>query len=506
MSSPQNKIQVISTPETASDSIDATEAAQLVGYNPNETEKLIDDQYKLIQENEGGDTRPSYEHPIIRFASVALPLGALGGGALGIWFLLFAPKNNPDPEPVTSATPTPSLVPNTEGRLKSQLAFQDQQTSLEKTKSTPQAKPKQSPTKKVPEPTRTTPVRRIAATEPEPPRRAYSVSAPTPVATRSVASTQAVKPPEAPDPYAQWNTLAKLGQQQTEKITDSATSQRTEIASNSPIPTVQVGMEGATEAATERPEVVVNPMNAENTVSRAIPSEVASPSSVRQPEFSPSELSNPPMQIVIGTTIPAKVVVPAIATENNRERALVEITEDVPAIDNRIALPKGTLIATEIVKIDPQTHLVQQTPVAIVYRNRLGQIQQQQLPAGSLAVRDKDGAPLVAQVTQQADNSAGRDFLIATLSGVAKASEVINRPQEENVFSTDSFGSTQISRRATRKPDLLAAAIEGVLGTTVDRLKQRAEQTSTVRQAPILTIPKDQPVSIVFTSFFEIQR
>ncbi|MBD1855542.1 MULTISPECIES: hypothetical protein [Leptolyngbya] len=516
MSSLQNKIRVISTPETASDSIDATEAAQLVGYSPNETEKLIDDQYKLIQENEGGDTRPSYEHPIIRFASVALPLGALGGGALGIWFLLFAPKNNPAAEPVTSATPTPSLVPNAEGRLKSQLAFQDQQTSLEKAKSTTQTKPKKSPakpsTQKATEPNRSPPVRRIASTEPEPPRRVYSVSAPTPVVTRTVAATQAVKPPKAPDPYTQWNTLAKLGQQQAEKITDSATSQRTVIASNSTIPMVQVGMEEADEAATERPEVVVNPMSTENTVqtdaarSRSIPSEVASPSSVRQPEFSPSDLSNPPMQIAIGTTIPAKVVVPAIATESNRERALVEITEDVPAIDNRIALPKGTLIATEIVKVDPQTHLVHQNAVAIVYRNRLGNIQQQQLPAGSLAIRGRDGTPLIAQASQKSEDHTGRDLLIATLSGVAKASEVINLPQAENVISSDSFGNTQISRRTNRQPDLLAAAIEGVLETTVDLLKQRAEQPPTARQAPILTIPKDQPVSLVFTSFFEIQR
>jgi hypothetical protein len=329
--------------------------------------------------------------------------------------------------------------------------------------------------------------------------------------TRSVAPTQAVKPPEAPDPYTQWNALAKLGQQQTEKMVGAEpTSQQTAVAPNSTIPTVQVGMNMETEAATELPKIAINPMNTESTVPTdaaiAVPSEVASPSSVRQPEFSPSELSNAPMQIAIGTTIPAKVIVPAIAIANHRERSLVEITQDVPAIDNRIALPKGTLIATEIVKVDPQSRLVQQTPVAIIYRNRFGQIQQQQLPSGSLAVRSRDGTPLIAQATQKSEDHAGRDLLIATLSGVAKASEVINRPQEENVFSSDSFGSTQISRRTTHQPDLLAAALEGVLGTTVDRLKQRAEQTPTARQAPILTIPKDQPVSLVFTSFFEIQR
>jgi hypothetical protein len=243
--------------------------------------------------------------------------------------------------------------------------------------------------------------------------------------------------------------------------------------------------------------------------------EIAPPNQIQQPEFSSSVLPNAPMQVAIGTTVSAKVVIPAIsagrnsgetATENNRERALVETIKDVLAIDGRIALPKGTLIATEITKFDPQTRLVHQNAIAIIYKNRFGQVQQKPLPASSLAVRGKDGDPLIAQASQQSNDSTGRDLLIATLSGIGKAGEVINRSQEESFFSSDNSGSTQITRRTNRKPDLLAAALEGALGVTVDRLKQRVTQTEATRQTPVLTIPKDQPVSIVFTSFFEIRR
>ena len=524
MTSPQNKIQVISAPETSSTPIDATEAAQLVGYDPTAAEQLIDDQYKLVQENEGGDTRPNYEHPIIRFASVALPLGALGGGALGVWFLIFAPKSNPEATPVASATPTLSLVPNAEGRLKSQLAFQDQQTSLEKPKSTGQAKPKKSQpkssTKKADEPTKPVPVRRVVTTEPEPPRMVRSFSTPAPAVTQAAPSTKSGLPTKAPDPYAQWNTLAKLGQQQSQLPGLARMPNRTIIASetNSAIPRVQIGMELEFDSSTKSPEILSSPQQiVSHTDSNpqpdsgvpkypSVPAEVASPTQLQQPEFSPSALPNAPMQVAIGATASAKVVIPAIATENNRERFLLETTQDVIAIDGRIALPKGTLIATEITKVDPQTRLVQQIPIAIVYRNQLGQIQQRPLPANSLAVRGKDGIPLIAQTHQKSDDTTGQDLLVATLSGIEKVGEVINRPQDENVFSSDGFGSTQISRRTSRQPDLLAAALEGALGVTVDRLKQRVNESTNTRQTPVLTIPKDQPVSIVFTSFFEIRR
>lgn len=523
MTSHQNKIQVISAPEGSSDPIDATEAAQLVGYNPQETEQLIEDQYKLIQENEGGDSRPSYEHPMIRFASVALPLGAIGGGALGLWFLVFAPRSNQDAEPIASPTPTPSLVPNAEGRLKSQLAFQDQQASLEKTNARNSVKSKKSASKsstqKGDQPKETIPVRRTITTDPEPPRIARSVSPPTPVVTRSIVQPQAISSPEVVDPNARWNALAKLGQQQSQLSDSARSTDQTQIASapNSTIPTVQIGIAPEPSTSIESPKASSSPdlissneasiirSDLDMTSSPSAPT-IASPNQVQQPEFSSPVLPDSPMQVAIGTTVQAKVVVPAIAAENSRERSLIELTEDVTAINGRIALPKGTLIATEITKVDPQTRLVHQTAIAIIYKNRFGQVQQQPIPAGSLAVRDQDSAPLMAQPSQPSDDPIGRDLLIATLSGIEKVGAVINRPQEENFFSSDRFGSTQISRRTTRQPDLLAAALEGALGVTVDRLKQRVDQAETTRSMPVLTIPKGQPVSIVFTSFFEIRR
>lgn len=122
------------TSSQASQSIDPTEAARLAGYNQAETEQLVESSYKLVQAQEGGDTRPKHENPLMRLATVALPIGAIGSGAFGIWFLFMAPKGDKQPEVIASPTPTPTLATDNEGTLKSQLAFQDQQALVEKQK------------------------------------------------------------------------------------------------------------------------------------------------------------------------------------------------------------------------------------------------------------------------------------------------------------------------------------------------------------------------------------
>ena len=123
--------------------IDPTEAAQLAGYQPEQPEQLLETEYRLVQENEGGDTRPVHESPLPRIAAVTLPIGLLLLASTGIWFGLLAPTSKKLPEVATAPTPVPTLNPDNSAELKSQLAFQQQQVNAEK----PEPKSRQTPAK-----------------------------------------------------------------------------------------------------------------------------------------------------------------------------------------------------------------------------------------------------------------------------------------------------------------------------------------------------------------------
>jgi hypothetical protein len=105
--------------DLASPDIDPTEAARLAGYNPIETEQMLEADYQRVQTQEGGDTRPKHENPLMRLATVALPIGAISGGMFGIWFLFMAPKADKQPELAASPLPPPTLTTDNEGALKS---------------------------------------------------------------------------------------------------------------------------------------------------------------------------------------------------------------------------------------------------------------------------------------------------------------------------------------------------------------------------------------------------
>jgi hypothetical protein len=517
--------------------IDPVEAARLAGYNPVETEQLVESEYKLVQAQEGGDTRPKHENPLVRLATVALPIGAIGGGVFGIWFLFMAPKGEKQPEVVTLPTPTPTLTTDNEGTLKSQLAFQDQQALVEKN----EAKPKNKKSKEVKaveqKPVRSR--RRTSVSEPETirstvPTRRYP--SPTPIRVAAAPAVTSPKP-ESVDPFARWNTLAKLGQQGAE---NQATSETVTVNNQPPdnantngqlIPTVQVGMQPATEAASEEPETTEPtdlptllqpptfqfPVDTQTIVASAKPfgrlglgDSLTTEERILQADVEAPQFSQP-MRVAIGTTVSARVVVPMIATQETKGlgRFVVELTQDVPATNSRVALPKGTLLITEITNVERQTNLVNQSAVAIVYKDRLGNTQQQQIPAESLSVRGQDGEPLIAKSNSDPGGAiAGQDFLVSLLSGLGKIGEVVNRPREDNTIIFDGLGSSQVSRRTTREPDLLAAALEGAFGVAADRLRQRSDKTTDelLSKPKVLVVRKGEEVSVVFNTFFEIQR
>ncbi|MDX2241526.1 MAG: hypothetical protein NW224_12650 [Leptolyngbyaceae cyanobacterium bins.302] len=509
--------------------IDPDEAARLAGYQPEQPEQLLETEYRLVQEQEGGDTRPVHESPFPRMAAVALPVGLLFLAGTGIWFGLLAPSSKRVPEVATAPTPVPTLSPDDSAELKSQLAFQQQQVKAEgaepKSKSTP-VKRQERERRERREP------RRVIRSEPPEPRVIERFSPPRERPVPVVRTTQLLPKAELIDPFARWNQLAQLGQQQTDNTEESVqtadssipsaatTQQIVEAATGSGvIPTVRIGFEpkinpvqqSSSDFSTD--EILELPA-LNNSVQLASRRLIApSNNATQQRILNERSLDSEPMQVAIGTTVPATVVVPMLASEETKPglgRFTVELTEDVIATDGRIALPKGTLLITEVNRVEQFTGHVDQSAVAIVYKDWGGNTRQQQVPANSLLVRGAQNEPLIAQAFEDgAGIVAGQDLLVGGLNALGKVGELLNQPDEESFSSFDApFSNGQAFSRKRRSPNILGAALEGFFGVTADRLRKRAD-TITEQQysrPKLMVVQQGQSVSVVFNTFFEIQR
>ena len=520
----------VTSPTPSATLIDPNEAAQLAGYQPEQPEQLLETEYRLVQENEGGDTRPVHESPLPRIAAVTLPIGLLLLAGIGIWFGLLAPTSKKLPEVATAPTPIPTLNPDNSAELKSQLAFQQQQVNAEKPipkSRQPSAKrqePRERKEREVPQ--------RIARSEPPEPR-VIQRSSPyreraAPVASRVIPAARM----NEVDPFARWNQLAQLGQQQANDagesqsantdnpIPSAGTTQQIVAAATAPgmIPTVRVGFDSqndSTQPSTDssNDEILDRPIlnNSIQLASRRL----IAPSSndTEQRILNERSLDREPMRVAIGTTVPAKVVVPMMASQSTEQglgRFTVELTEDVISIDGRVALPKGTLLVTEVNTVEKSTSRVDQSAVAIVYKDWTGSTQEQQLPANSLLIRGANNQPLIAQSSEdRAGIVAGQDLLVGGLTALGKVGELLNQPDEESFSNFDApFSNGQTFSRKRRKPNIFGASLEGFFGVTADRLRKRADTITDEQYSrpKLMVVKQGQLVSVVFNTFFEIQR
>ena len=95
------------------------------------------------------------------------------------------------------------------------------------------------------------------------------------------------------------------------------------------------------------------------------------------------------------------------------------------------------------------------------------------------------------------------------LTALGQVGELLNQPDEESFSSFDApFSNGQTFSRKRRKPNIFGASLEGFFGVTADRLRKRADTiTDEQYSRPKLMIVKQgQLVSVVFNTFFEIQR
>lgn len=219
-----------------------------------------------------------------------------------------------------------------------------------------------------------------------------------------------------------------------------------------------------------------------------------------------------PMQVRISTSTPAKVLVPMIWSEEDKgsqERFAVELEEDVLSTDNRVALPKGTILITEVDSVTKANKLVKQSVVAIVYPDSSGQIRQETVPKNSILIRGEDNRPLIAQgMEDKGKVIAQQDILVGLLGAAGRAAEIFNQPDTQSSIVLNDGSSSQTVTTTSRKPNLLAAAVEGFFKPMSERLGQRADQTTQeiLSRPDVGIVPQGTRVSVFFNTFFEVTR
>jgi hypothetical protein len=518
--------------ELQDDDLTPEEEQQLAGFNP-ATPQLISEEYRLKQDQEGAVERPLAERASIRLGSVVAVVGTVMGTGAVLWFGFLQPR--PPARQVTqSPSPTPTTPPTFDetAELKSRLAFQDQQQQLQPESV---AQPESSPPPRPAASRSPAPAPTPAAVSPP-----VTVSRPEPVVVRSpVAPPERIQPVERIDPFQRWAQLANVGQL---RVSSGAMEPSRLASSNLPdapsnpvspadqqapvIPVVSIGT-AETDSSTmmTSSETVPNSSRAASpTELRSLPSADMTPGMIgilnRTPVSQLDQRTGGLSEVALGTSTRAKVILPMIWDEGgdtstgrtaspSENRFAVELTEDMKGTNGSVAFPAGTILVVRTHSVGRGNNLVSASAIAIVYRDRAGQIRQQTLPPDSLQIRGQDNQPLVAQrLNDVGPDIARQDLLIGLLSSLGRVGGIINQPrtQSSTVSSGGSFNQSVITTSA--EPQIWAAALEGFFNPIAERMSQRSDQNmqELLQRPNVQFVSEGTEVSVVVNSFLRVNR
>ena len=510
------------------DDLTPEEEQQLAGFNP-ATPQLISEEYRLKQDQEGAVERPLAERASIRLGSVVAVVGIVMGTGAVLWFGFLQPR-----PPARQVTQSPSPAPTTPpmfdetAELKSRLAFQDQQQQLQ---SESVAKPASSPPPRPAASRSPVPAPTPAAVSPP-----VTVSRPEPVVVRSpVAPPERIQPVERVDPFQRWAQLANVGQLRVSsgamEPSRSASSNLPDAPSNSVspsdqqdpvIPVVSIGTDSST--------MTTGSALAPNSSRVASPTELSTSSADltpgmigilnRTPVSQLDQRTGGLSEVALGTSSRAKVILPMIWDEggNNstggtassqENRFAVELTEDMKATNGSVALPAGTILVVRTHSVGRGNNLVSASAIAIVYRDRSGQIRQQALPSDSLQIRGQDNRPLIAQkLNDVGPDVARQDLLTGLLNSLGRVGTIINQPRTQSSTVTSGGGFNQSVITTSAEPQIWAAVLEGFFNPIVERMSRRSDQNmqELLQRPNVQFVSEGTEVSVVVNSFLRVNR
>ncbi|NJR48219.1 MAG: hypothetical protein HC780_00395 [Leptolyngbyaceae cyanobacterium CSU_1_3] len=515
----------------ADDDLTPEEEQQLAGFNP-ATPQLISEEYRLKQDQESAVERPLAERASIRLGSVVAVVGTVMGAGAVLWFGFLQPR--PPARQVTqSPTPTPTTPPTFDetAELKSRLAFQDQQQQLQPESA---ARPQSSAPSRPVASRSTAPAPTPAAVSPP-----ITASRPDPMIVRSpVTPPERIQPVERVDPFQRWAQLANVGQLRVSPgamepsrtasggLGDQPNPSPSATQQNPVIPVVSIGRaETESSSLTSSSDMVPNPFGvASSTELRSTFSADMTPGMIgilnRTPASQLDQRTGSLSEVALGTSTKAKVILPMVWDEggNNstggiaasqENRFAVELTEDMKGTNGSVALPTGTILVVRTHSVGRGNNLVSASAIAIVYRDRLGQIRQQTLPPDSLQIRGQDNRPLVAQrLNDVGPDLARQDLLTGLFSSLGRVGTIINQPRTQSSTVTSGGGFNQNVITTSAEPQIWAAALEGFFNPIAERLSRRSDQTmqELLQRPNVQFVPEGTEVSVVVNSFLRVDR
>lgn len=302
----------------------------------------------------------------------------------------------------------------------------------------------------------------------------------------------------------------------TGRISQVVIGDRAPVVSNSR--TISNGSEGIVMARAGQPLISQTDGNISgniaNSGSASVTAGVQGIISRQQSTGTNQSVTQTSFQVPIGSSASARVSVPIIWSEDGSSptagRFAVTLTEPLIAQNGEIALPKDTVLVTEVTEITPDNHVVYQSAVAIVYRDRAGRIQQQEIAPNNLIIRGDRNQPLIAKGSRQSNGGVlKQDLLVGALSSLGKIGEIINRPEEEIVREDDGFDSYRRERRTSSgERDVLAAALSGFFDASANRIGKRSERSvqQQLARKPVLVVPEGEKATVYVNSFLEVKR
>lgn len=455
------------------------------------------------------------------WSKVGLVYGVVGLGALVFGYFLtqiFAGNSSQIAEtetPETSETVVFDEAPNSEvGRLKTELALSEQaermqeieqgrspQTSL--TLSEPEAaadnEPERSPTPpRRPVQSTSSSGRAIASNPPRsvPPRsvpRQTSISRPKPTPSATPPPPKPIANPtprsEPFDPNERLAMLQSYGvyTRQLEPEANSS-SLRTATSENPRLGAISRSYQAPTV------EVASSDLTALTTDEAAIMTGNPSPQS--EGLLTPLE---------VGSRAEAVLVTPIAWAEGlvgeEMPQFVVMLAEDWVNADGETVLKAGTELVFVLEQIHASGLVVADATTLI-----LPDGSEQALPPGAITLNGSQGAPLAANLIRLGeDEIARRDLQVALFGALGNLGQVLNRPEQESRFSTNStFGESSQTLVRNGNPNWAGALLEGGFSTLVEQnIERNQTQIEALRDRPALWyLEAGHPVEILVNRSF----
>lgn len=424
-------------------------------------------------------------------------LGLVGTATLaivlvgGVFLSMVMSGSNQKPKtivspPVQEQPTDESISQQMEGQidtLKTKLALTEQaqmvkaaQQQLRIAKSTPTV-PLQQPSikqKVIPTPPPTAYVPRTVTVERviRVPASQPSLSPQLPVVKPNTQPVVNVTPPSPPSPFAEWARLAKLGSYGQVNPSNQPTSN---IATLEPAKTTQPQEE------TPNPDPEQTPQPENSAVSQA------------QPQGQKSVAVGSSAKAVLATAISGETSNKSGGggdTDEAKKVFVIRLKEPLKSTDGTVALPANTEFLAEIGSLSEQG-LLEMNVVKVILQND-GNRTERSLPSNAIILRGTEGKPLIANKHPgQSSSIASMDAGLFVLGGIAKAAELVNRPDTRTVYrevpvdndnndsKDDSDNNPNRGYYATEtenKRDLAAGVLEGGMNSVVPQIAQRNQQ------------------------------